>query len=334
MPRSSSASLIVSGGAMREHPPIPANAVMFIDRPSSKPRCVTAAPSSGAGFFESRSATISIPRSRPRLGTSAMQPCPPAQLGEAGAQPGAGRVGALGEAIAHDDLADLGADGGRQRVRDVGRVEEEAPLVGLLLDLVGRQHGGQRQAGAERLRQRQDVGHDAVTVAREHGAGAADAGLRLVQHQQHPPLATVGLEGGEEAQRELQDAAGREHRLGDQRRQPAGALAVDEVEGVVQLGEPVELAVGGDEAGPIGLRREHGHRADGRRTVTAASGRVRRPTGRTPVVSSSTFDSPGASPPGASARSITGCDSIPEKRWSRRRSREASGRGSSPSARW
>ena len=33
-----------------------------------------------------------------------------------------------------------------------------------------------------------------------------------------------------------------------------------------------------------------------------------------PVVSSSTFDSPGASPPSASARSITGRDSIPEKR--------------------
>ena len=37
-----------------------------------------------------------------------------------------------------------------------------------------------------------------------------------------------------------------------------------------------------------------------------------------PVVSSSTFDSPGASPASASARSITGRDSIPEKRWSRR----------------
>ena len=37
-----------------------------------------------------------------------------------------------------------------------------------------------------------------------------------------------------------------------------------------------------------------------------------------PVVSSSTFVSPGASPPSASARSITGRDSIPEKRWSSR----------------
>ena len=60
-----------------------------------------------------------------------------------------------------------------------------------------------------------------------------------------------------------------------------GALAVDEVEGVVELGQPVEPAVGGEEARPIGVRREHRHRTDRRRTMAAAPGRVRRPAGGT-----------------------------------------------------
>ncbi len=73
MPRSSSSSVIVRGGAMRNTPPMPRSAVMFIDSPSSKQRRVIAAPSSGAGFFESLSATISIPTSRPRPRTSPTQ---------------------------------------------------------------------------------------------------------------------------------------------------------------------------------------------------------------------------------------------------------------------
>ena len=109
-------------------------------------------------------------------------------------------------------------DRGGERVGDVRRVEEEAALVGLLLDLVGGQHRGQRQAGAERLRQREDVGHDAVALEREHRAGAAEPGLRLVEDEQHPPLVAARLQRGEVAGRQVEDAARRQHRLGDERR--------------------------------------------------------------------------------------------------------------------
>ena len=161
----------------------------------------------------------------------------------------------------------------------MGRVEEEAPLVGLLLDLVGGQHRGQRQPGAERLGQRQDVGHDAVALEGEHRAGPADTGLRLVEHEQHPPLVATGLQGGEVTRRQVEDAARRQHGLGDERRRATGALAIDEVERVVELGPPVERAIGRGEPGPVGVRREHRHRPHRRRTVAAPSGRVRRRRG-------------------------------------------------------
>ena len=117
--------------------------------------------------------------------------------------------------------------------------------MGLLLDLVGGQHRRQRQPGAERLRQRQDVGHDAVALEREHRAGATEPGLGFVEDQQHPALVAARLQRGEVAGRQVEDAARRQHRLGDERRRRAGALAIDQVEGVVELGAPVEAAVGG-----------------------------------------------------------------------------------------
>ena len=44
--------------------------------------------------------------------------------------------------------------------------------------------GADRQAAAEPLGQRQDVGLDARRLVGEPRAGAADAGLHLVEHQQ------------------------------------------------------------------------------------------------------------------------------------------------------
>ena len=153
--------------------------------------------------------------------------------------------------------------------------------MGLLLDLVGRQDRGQRQAGAERLRQREDVGHDPVALEREHRAGAAEPGLGLVEHEQHAAFLAAGLERGEVAGRQVEDAAGREHRLGDERRRCTGALPVDEVERVVELGEPVELTIGRDEARSVRVRCEHRHRSHRCRAVAATPGRVRRRSGAT-----------------------------------------------------
>ena len=42
-----------------------------------------------------------------------------------------------------------------------------------------------RHALTERLGEREDVGHDAVALAREHGARATEARLRLVEDEQH-----------------------------------------------------------------------------------------------------------------------------------------------------
>ena len=148
--------------------------------------------------------------------------------------------------------------------------------MGLLLDLVGGQHRRQRQAGTERLRQRQDVGHDSVALEREHRAGATETGLGFVEDQQHPALVAARLQRGEVAEGKVEDAARREQRLGDEGRRGAGALTIDQVEGVVELGAPVEAAVRAGEPGPVGVRREHRHRSDRSRTVAAAPGGVRR----------------------------------------------------------
>jgi len=53
----------------------------------------------------------------------------------------------------------------------------------------------------------------------------------------------VLLQRDEVAGRKLDDAARRQDRLGDERREAARALAVDEVEPVVQLVLPVDGAV-------------------------------------------------------------------------------------------
>ena len=108
--------------------------------------------------------------------------------------------------------------------------------MGPLLDLVAGEHGRQRQAGAEGLRQREDVGHDAVALEGEHEPGTADAGLRLVEHEEHPPLVAAFLQGRQVPRRQLEHTAGRQDRLGDERRQAADGLPVDEVEPVVELG--------------------------------------------------------------------------------------------------
>ena len=222
--------------------------------------------------------------------------------------------------------------------------------MGLLLDLVGRQHRGQRQPGAERLRQREDVGHDPVALEGEHRAGAAEPGLGLVEHQQHAALVAARLQRGEVAGRQVEDAARRQHRLGDERRQRAGALAIDQVERVVELGAPVERAVGVGEPRPVGVRARtppSNRPAPGRgragrpstsppprrRSCRASSGRTRRPPSRRSPSSPSAarprstrrrwsaaapWSDRAPDPPSVSARSITGRDSIPEKRWSSR----------------
>ncbi|MNW01272.1 hypothetical protein D3C71_1968870 [compost metagenome] len=79
----------------------------------------------------------------------------------------------------------------------MGGVEQVATLVRALLDVGGGHDGGQRQPGAQRFGQREDVGQHTVAFERKHGACAAHAGLRLVQDQQHLALFALLLERGQ-----------------------------------------------------------------------------------------------------------------------------------------
>ena len=161
---------------------------MFIDKPRAKHRC------------GERGAQLRRRLARAAIGhqlDAAQQASAPhvadalvaiLQLSQPGREPVAGHPGPLDQALAGDHLEHGQPDGGRQRVAHVRRVEEEAPLVGLGLDRLRGQRGRQRKAGAERLRQGEEVRDDAVTLEGEHRAGAAEPRLGFVDHEQHAPL--------------------------------------------------------------------------------------------------------------------------------------------------
>ena len=143
--------------------------------------------------------------------------------------------------VAQHDLEDLQADRRGQRIVHVGRVEEVtcARRPAAAIAVVGH-HGRQRHAGAQGLGEGQDVRHDAVALEGEHGAGAAEARLRLVEDQQHAASLAVLLEGGEIARRQVDHAAAAQDRLADEGGEIAGALRVDLLEGVVELAPPID----------------------------------------------------------------------------------------------
>ena len=166
-------------------------------------------------------------------------------------QPGremlAGLGGALGQPVALHDLEDFQPDRGGQRVVHMRRVEEEVPLVGDGGDFLVGHDGGQ---GPSRIRVLDSVRMSGTTPSRSNAnivARAAEPGLRLVEDQQHPARLAVRLQGGEVAQREVDDAAAaREDRLGDEGRQVARALGVDlDRSSIVKLPAPVEGSAGG-----------------------------------------------------------------------------------------
>ena len=137
------------------------------------------------------------------------------------------------------------------------------------LDLGRGDHGGERQPGAEGLRQREDVRHEALGLERVPVAGAAQAGLRLVDDDEHAALAALGGQCGEIAGRGDDDAAGREDRLDDAGGERADGLRVDQVERVVELAAPVQLPVRPDDVRVVGVRRGDGDVARRRRPVPA-----------------------------------------------------------------
>ena len=74
-------------------------------------------------------------------------------------------------------------------------------------DLAAGDKGGHRQhPAAERLAQDQAVGTDALVLEGEPRAGAAQAGLHLVEDQQHAVCVADAAQGGEPARRRHDDA--------------------------------------------------------------------------------------------------------------------------------
>src|SRR5207247_8325929 len=140
------------------------------------------------------------------------------------------------------------------RVRDVRRVEEESALVAHALDLLGDERCGERQSGAERLRQCQHVGDYSMVLEGEEPPGAPESRLRLVEHEQRSPFGALRLQGSQIALREIEDAAGAENRLCDEGGELTAALPVDELEPVVELGSPVERPVGVAKARTVRVR--------------------------------------------------------------------------------
>ncbi|MEH3077319.1 MAG: hypothetical protein PGN11_11685 [Quadrisphaera sp.] len=130
--------------------------------------------------------------------------------------------------------------------------------------------GGQRQPRAERLGQHEHVGHHAVALEGVPVAGAAQTGLGLVEHQQPAALAHALRERCQVAGRQVEHAAGAQHRFDDARGERPHGLRVDQLEGEVELGPPLGL----------GQRRaravRHGQREVARRDgpVTAPAGAV------------------------------------------------------------
>src|SRR5216684_1177985 len=106
-----------------------------------------------------------------------------------------------------------------------------------LLDLGGRRHGADPDAATEMLGDGDDVGNDAVALETEHRAELAEAGLLLVDDEQHAALDAELLETPQPTRRRLDHAAGAEQGLGDDRRRPTRALRIQQLEAGLEAGE-------------------------------------------------------------------------------------------------
>ena len=106
-----------------------------------------------------------------------------------------------------------------------------------LRDLGAGQHRTDREPAAQRLGQRHDVGHHAILPVREQRAGAAHAGLDLVQHQQCAVVVAQLAHRAQEAGRSRHHPALALHRFQHHR----GHVAAGH--GDLELGHIVEIDV-------------------------------------------------------------------------------------------
>ena len=133
-----------------------------------------------------------------------------------------------------------------------------------------RDHRADRQARAQALGQRHDVGLHAPVLAGEHAAGAADARLHFVEDQQDAVLVAQRAQAGEEAVGRHDVAAFALDRLDQDRRDfRRRHAALEQHADVVE--HRLALVVAGEQR-PIRIRVRHvrdaGHRR--RRSPSAA----------------------------------------------------------------
>src|SRR5258705_13450991 len=87
----------------------------------------------------------------------------------------------IAQLLLGDDVEHGEADGGGQRLVEMGGEEEEALAIRLLLDRRGGRRRRPRNAPAQRLRDGQEIRRDPLLGAPPHVARAAGTGLRLIQ---------------------------------------------------------------------------------------------------------------------------------------------------------
>ena len=99
------------------------------------------------------------------------------------------------------------------------------PTVNALATSFGREQRADREAAAQALRARQDVGHDALLHVREERAGAAHAALDLVEDQERVVLRAKPARRVQERRRAGRHAAFALHGLEDHGADLVAALA-------------------------------------------------------------------------------------------------------------
>lgn len=128
-------------------------------------------------------------------------------------------------------------------------------------DCAGRQHRAERETSPKTLGAGDNVGFDVSPFIGEELAGAPDAGLHLVEHQQQAVLVTELAQGSHGVKREHADAAITLHRL----EQDGGGLGSDRRAHGIEIGEgnAIEarhhrLVALGELGLPAGGDRSHG----------------------------------------------------------------------------
>ena len=154
----------------------------------------------------------------------------------------------LDEPLVEDRLDRHQRRGGRQRVAAVARrrgARQRERLGGH--DRVGGDHGAHRIPRRHPLPHRHDVGRDAVVIAAEHPARAAEAGDHLVGDEERAVLARDRVHARQEAVGRHDVAGGALHRLDDDRGRPAARPCVSMTRAQrrdrrlgARLGRPVE----------------------------------------------------------------------------------------------